>query len=129
MEPAGRLYRLVAGLVAKTQPWRRYTQDRGIPVNAIRHVVFRGRVQGVGFRAYVEDAAAQHGVEGWVRNRRDGTVEAVFAGPADVVDAAIEACRSGPRFARVDAADVREAEPAELALRGDRDKFAVLPTV
>ena len=55
-------------------------QDRRIPVTLIRHVVFRGRVQGVGFRAFVEDEAARTGVEGWVRNRRDGTVEAVFAG-------------------------------------------------
>ena len=47
-----------------------------------RHVSFRGRVQGVGFRAFVEHAALKAGLEGWVRNRRDGSVEAVFAGPA-----------------------------------------------
>ena len=49
-------------------------------MTVIRHAIFSGRVQGVGFRAFVEDEAARHGVEGWVRNRRDGTVEAVFAG-------------------------------------------------
>ena len=58
---------------------------RGIPESsderaAIRHVVVRGRVQGVGYRAFVEDDALGHGLDGWVRNRRDGAVEAVFAG-------------------------------------------------
>ena len=48
---------------------------------AIRHVVIRGRVQGVGYRAWTEYTALDHGLEGWVRNRRDGAVEAVFAGP------------------------------------------------
>jgi len=57
----------------------------------IRHIVVRGRVQGVGYRAFVEDEARQRGLEGWVRNRRDGSVEAVFAGPAADVEAAIDA--------------------------------------
>jgi acylphosphatase len=97
-------------------------------LKVIRHVVFRGRVQGVGFRAFVEDAAARTGVEGWVRNRRDGTVEAVFAGDAKGVEDTIAACRKGPIGARVDGVDVREARAEELALRGG-DKFTVLPTV
>ena len=81
----------------------------------IRHVVVRGRVQGVGYRAFVEDEAMQRRLRGWVRNRRDGSVEAVFAGPRPVVEAMIEACRRGPMSARVDALDQRdgteEAEP------------------
>ena len=52
---------------------------------AIRQVMIRGRVQGVGYRAWVEHQARAHDLEGWVRNRRDGSVEALFAGPADVV--------------------------------------------
>ena len=52
---------------------------------AIRQVMISGRVQGVGYRAWVEHRARTHGLEGWVRNRRDGSVEALFAGPADVV--------------------------------------------
>ena len=64
-------------------------------MSAIRHVIFRGRVQGVGFRAFVEDEAARIGVEGWVRNRRDGTVEAVFAGDPKVIDEMTAACRKG----------------------------------
>ena len=93
-----------------------------------RHVVFRGRVQGVGFRAFVEEEAAQAGVEGWVRNRRAGTVEAVLSGEAEAVDAVIAACRQGPRLSHVEAVDQREARPNELTLRG-RDGFAVLPTI
>jgi acylphosphatase len=61
----------------------------------ICHVVIRGQVQGVGYRAFVEDEAAIRGLEGWVRNRREGTVEAVFAGPADDVARIIEACPRG----------------------------------
>ena len=69
----------------------------------VRHVVIRGRVQRVGYRAWTEHMALQRGLEGWVRNRPDGTVEAVFAGPASVVEAMIEACRRGPPGAQVDA--------------------------
>jgi acylphosphatase len=95
----------------------------------IRHVVFRGRVQGVGFRAFVEDEAARTGVEGWVRNRRDGTVEAIFAGDAIAVEDTIVACRKGSYAGRVDGIAVREGDGDELALRGKESKFAVLPTV
>jgi len=95
----------------------------------IRHVVVRGRVQGVGYRAFVEDEAHQHGLRGWVRNRRDGSVEAVFAGPAAGVDAAIEACRRGPFSARVSALDQREGTETDLAVRPGGEMFSVLPTV
>ena len=98
-------------------------------MSVIRHVVFRGRVQGVGFRAFVEDEAARTGVGGWVRNRRDGTVEAVFAGDAAAVEDTIAACRKGCYAARVDGMAARDGSAGELALRGDREKFAVLPTV
>ena len=68
---------------------------------AVRFVI-RGRVQGVGFRAWTADQADGLGLRGWVRNRRDGTVEAAFFGPAEVVDEMLRRCRRGPRFARVD---------------------------
>jgi acylphosphatase len=97
-------------------------------VTVIRHVIFRGRVQGVGFRAFVQSEARRRNVEGWVRNRRDGTVEAVFSGPADAVDALIAATRTGLNHARVDAVDQPDATAGELALRGS-EAFAVLPTV
>ncbi len=94
----------------------------------IRHVVVRGGVQGVGYRAFVEHEASRHGVEGWVRNRRDGSVEAVFAGAQEKVDAIIAACRRGPYAARVDALDQREGSADELRLRAPGDVFSVLPT-
>ena len=94
----------------------------------IRHVVFSGRVQGVGFRAHVEDLAARTVVGGWVRNRRDGTVEAIFAGDAKAVEDTIVACRKGSSAARVDAVEIRDSRVDELALRRD-ETFAVLPTV
>jgi acylphosphatase len=97
-------------------------------VTIIRHVVFSGRVQGVGFRAHVEDVAARTLVGGWVRNRRDGTVEAVFAGDVKAVEDTIAACRKGSYAARVDSVDIGDGREDELALRG-HDRFAVLPTV
>ena len=97
-------------------------------MNAIRHLVFRGRVQGVGFRAFVEDEAVRAGIEGWVRNRRDGTVEAVFAGDIDVVETLIAVCRKGSYASRVDGAEEREATADELAQRGPGMTFVVLPT-
>jgi len=95
----------------------------------IRHVVFRGRVQGVGFRDFVLEEAMQHGLEGWVRNRTDRvSVEAVFAGPGGVVATVIEVCRMGPPVARVEAVDQRDGTPDELKL-GQAGVFVRLPTV
>jgi acylphosphatase len=95
----------------------------------LRHAIIRGRVQGVGYRVWVEDEASRRGLAGWTRNRRDGSVEAVFAGPPDAVAAMIEACRRGPPSARVDAVDVRAASPDDLAARRAGEKFSLLPTV
>jgi len=64
-------------------------------------IVIEGRVQGVGFRAFVTMEAARREIRGWVRNRRDGTVEALLIGPPESVEAMIEACRRGPPLARV----------------------------
>ena len=69
------------------------------------HVVVTGRVQGVGFRYATVDRARSRGVAGFVRNRDDGSVEAVFEGEADAVDALVAWCSRGPTAARVD--DVR----------------------
>ena len=97
--------------------------------NAILHVTIRGRVQGVGYRAWIEDRARASRLEGWVRNRRDGSVEAVFAGPPDAVAAMIEACRRGPPSARVEAVDAHEASAVDLGARRGPEKFSLLPTV
>ena len=96
-------------------------------MSIVRHVVVHGRVQGVGYRMWTEDLAERLGLEGWVRNRRDGSVEAVFAGPEQAVAKAIEACRRGPRGARVEAVDVEEGEPTLLEQR-EGARFAVLRT-
>ena len=80
-----------------------------------RRVVLRGLVQGVFFRDSVRRRADAAGVAGWVRNNRDGTVEAVFEGAPDAVRRLVEFVHEGPRGARVDRADVYEEEPEGLA--------------
>ena len=72
----------------------------------IVHVLISGTVQGVWFRAWTVQEAQARGLDGWVRNRRDGDVEAVFAGPADRVDDMIHACHRGPEAARVSSVQV-----------------------
>jgi acylphosphatase len=95
----------------------------------VRRIVARGRVQGVGYRAWVQHFALARELEGWVRNRCDGSVEAVFAGPAHIVTAMIEACRHGPRSAEVDVVDTEEGNLMLLADRFPDENFSVLPTV
>jgi|SRR5665213_1558745 len=96
---------------------------------AIRRVLIRGRVQGVGYRAWVEHRATAHALEGWVRNRRDGSVEALFAGPEDVVSQMVASCRRGPSTAQVEAVEDGAASPEELNLRRPGERFSVLATV
>ncbi len=93
------------------------------------HLTIRGRVQGVGFRAFVERQAQERGLDGWVRNRADGSVEAVFAGASAAVDAMLEACRKGPPGARVEDFDLREEEAAGLIPSSRPAGFFVMPTV
>jgi acylphosphatase len=79
--------------------------------DARAHVVIRGRVQGVFFRAEARDRASSLGLGGWVRNNADGTVEAAFEGERDRVESMVEWCRRGPRHADVDDLDVAWEEP------------------
>jgi acylphosphatase len=67
-----------------------------------------GRVQGVGFRYWTEEAADELGLAGWVRNRRDGSVEALFSGPADNVTEMLRRCHTGPRPAQVSSIEILE---------------------
>ncbi len=76
----------------------------------VRHLTIRGRVQGVGYRYAMTREADRLGLAGWVRNRLDGSVEAVVAGPAEQVDAVIDWAKRGPAPAYVSAVEVREAE-------------------
>lgn len=72
-------------------------------------VVIRGRVQGVGFRYWVREAATERGLVGWVRNRADGDVEALLAGPSEKLEDMLEACWRGPRFSGVTSVEARDA--------------------
>ena len=74
------------------------------------HVVIKGRVQGVGFRYWVEGEAVSRGLAGWVRNRRDGSVEAVFFGTDGAVNAMLAACKEGPASALVTDVAVTDAD-------------------
>jgi acylphosphatase len=80
-----------------------------------RRVVAHGRVQGVFFRDTMRRRASERGVAGWVRNRPDGAVEAVFEGPADAVEALVRFAHEGPRGAEVEAVEVSEEDPEGLA--------------
>jgi acylphosphatase len=79
-----------------------------------RRVLVSGRVQGVAFRAGTSREAHRLGVEGWVRNRADGRVEAVFEGASSAVAALVAWCGEGPRFARVEEVEVRDEAPEGL---------------
>lgn len=79
-----------------------------------RRVVVHGRVQGVFFRDTLRRHAVAHGVSGWARNRADGTLEAVFEGAPEAVEALVTTCHKGPRGARVDRVDVSDEAPAGL---------------
>jgi acylphosphatase len=92
----------------------------------IRRVVIHGRVQGVGFRDWTRHVARGRSIVGWVRNRTDGSVEALFAGPAEAVAGMIEACRTGPPSARVERIDEQDASPSDLDLRRPGEGFSVL---
>jgi len=79
-----------------------------------RRVIVHGRVQGVFFRDSVRRLASERGVAGFAINREDGTVEAVFEGEADAVEALVEFCRRGPSQARVERVEEDEEEPEGL---------------
>jgi acylphosphatase len=79
-----------------------------------RRVVVQGHVQGVFFRETTKRRALAAGVAGWVRNRSDGAVEAVFEGEREAVERLVDYVREGPRGARVDWVDVEAEEPEGL---------------
>ena len=86
-------------------------------------LTIKGRVQGVGYRDWAMTTGRQLGLAGWVRNRSDGSVEALIVGEETAVGTMIEACRKGPAMARVDAIDI---EPVDLDVLPSG--FTQLPT-
>jgi acylphosphatase len=80
-----------------------------------RHVTVSGEVQGVFFRETARRKATEAGVAGWITNRSDGRVEAVFEGPAEAVEELVEFCRQGPTAATVEDVDVQTEEPESLS--------------
>ncbi len=86
-----------------------------------RHLIISGLVQGVWYRESLREAADAQGVTGWVRNRLDGSVEAMLQGEADRVDALIDWCRRGPPQARVEGVEIEDGE-------GRYDRFEKRPT-
>ena len=85
-----------------------------------------GRVQGVGYRMFVERTAVALGLDGWVRNRRDGGVEAVVSGTGDAIDEIIARCKAGPPAARVDRVEVLPEDDA-VAAGFEDEAFAPAP--
>ncbi|GGB41314.1 acylphosphatase [Tistrella bauzanensis] len=97
------------------------TPDAALAARLTVRLSIRGRVQGVGYRWWFEGQARRYGLEGWVRNRRDGTVEALIAGTAAAVETVIRRAHAGPPAAWVDAVEVttsadwpRDFPPADL---------------
>lgn len=88
--------------------------------NARAHLIISGRVQGVFYRAFTEDAAHSLGLKGWVKNRSDGDVEAVFEGKKEDIESAIRSCYKGPPAARVNNIDVKWEN-----FKGEFDTFSV----
>lgn len=89
-------------------------------IDSRAHVIFRGRVQGVFFRAHTERKARELGLMGWVRNLADGTVESVFEGPRESIEEAIEWCKASQPHATVSDAQVEWEE-----YRGEFNSFEV----
>lgn len=86
-------------------------------------LIITGRVQGVGYRAWFEREARTRGLAGWVRNRRDGSVEALVAGDDAAIEALVAVSRKGPQAARISDIEVEQATPPPLG-----GGFSVLPT-
>ena len=86
------------------------------------HLLISGRVQGVYYRNWTRENAVRRGIKGWVRNRQDGTVEAVLCGDDTGILAMIDDCWQGPKAARVDSIQVSDWQPLEAT------GFKKLPT-
>lgn len=101
-----------------------------MPDNTSRHVIITGRVQGVSFRHWTKETALSLGLSGWVRNRKDGTVEAFFEGPENTVHHMIEKCQSGPTLAHVQKVKtLPQSDANRQEIPETRDRFSILSSI
>jgi acylphosphatase len=94
----------------------------------IKRMMIRGVVQKIGFRVWAEREALGLGLKGWVRNRRDGSVEVLIAGPPPALAQMIERCWKGPPLAKIESIDVEDAVPLDLAHRRPGEAFSLIAT-
>jgi acylphosphatase len=94
----------------------------------IKRLMIRGGVQKIGFRVWIEREALALGLKGWCRNRLDGAVEVVVAGPPPAMAQLIERCRKGPPLAKVESIDVEDAVPLDLSYRRPGEPFSLIAT-
>ena len=94
----------------------------------IKRLMIRGVVQKIGFRVWAEREALGLGLKGWVRNRLDGSVEVLLAGPPTSMAAMIERCWRGPPLAKVDSVDVEDAVALDLGHRRPGEAFSLIAT-
>lgn len=102
--------------------------EAGKPLSVLYLLQIRGRVQGVGYRDWMVREARAIGIDGWVRNRHDGTVEALIRAGDSQCQILIDACRKGPVFARVNSVQAARPE-AETGLEKPRSPFDQIASV
>jgi len=95
----------------------------------IKRLMIRGTVQKIGFRVWVEREALALGLKGWVRNRLDGGVEVLLAGPPAAIAQMIERCWKGPPLAKVSSIDMQDATSLDLGYRRPGETFSLIATV
>jgi acylphosphatase len=122
----------IAG-TGRTPPSPKTSERTPVPADPVEadfalHLTVQGIVQGVGFRDGLRRQAGRLGLAGWVRNRRDGTVEALVRGEAGAAQALLRWAHRGPPNARVERVDVRPATEAEARTAPLQDGFRRLPT-
>lgn len=94
----------------------------------IKRLRIRGVVQKIGYRVWCEREALALGLKGWVRNRNDGSVEALIAGSPQAVAVMVERCRRGPPLAKVETVEVEDAAVLDLGYRRPGEAFSLLAT-
>jgi acylphosphatase len=95
----------------------------------IKRLMIRGTVQRIGMRVWIEREAIGLGLAGWVRNRRDGSVEVLLAGSHAAIAAMVERCWKGPPLAKIQSIDVSEGTPIDLGHRRPGEGFSLIPTL